>query len=301
MKKKLSKKKIMRFSILAISVIILIIIIITIIKYFTSDYHKLTKLGYEKNTAREIVKTKRSNHVLKIGYNEKMLDILKATYYIDNNLEKYIYYYNNNKNKNIDDIIAIVNVHADKPFYSIELNTDLDKGTAILVNKYYKLNKEYEPDLVSVKNWYAYGNQKVVEEVYDNFILMFKAAKKEDLTLIINDSYRSYEEQEKTNRRYGDSYSARAGASEHQTGLAIDVVTYEADGDNFDQTKEFEWLSNNAHKYGFILRYPKNKEYLTGYDYESWHYRYLGVDLATKVYESGLTYDEYYAYYIENK
>lgn len=301
MKRKLSKKKIMRFSILAISAIILIIIMITIIKFFTSDYHKLTKLGYEKNTAREIVKTKNSNHVLKIGYNEKMLDILKATYYIDSNLEKYLDYYNNNKNKTIDDIIAIVNVHADKSFYSIELNTDLDKGTAILVNKYYKLNKEYEPDLVSVKNWYAYGNQKVVEEVYDNFILMFKAAKKEDLTLIINDSYRSYEEQEKTNRRYGDSYSARAGASEHQTGLAIDVVTYEADGDNFDQTKEFEWLSNNAHKYGFILRYPKNKEYLTGYDYESWHYRYLGVDLATKVYESGLTYDEYYAYYIENK
>ena len=62
----------------------------------------------------------------------------------------------------------------------------------------------------------------------------------------------------------------------------------------------FNWLLKNAHNYGFILRYPKDKTYLTGYEYESWHFRYLGVDLATKVYNEGITYDEYYAYYLDN-
>ena len=169
------------------------------------------------------------------------------------------------------------------------------------VTKPSSIGSTYEPELVKVKNWYAYGDQKVIEEVYDNFIEMFDAAKKENITLIINDSYRSYEEQKETHRYYGDSIAARPGASEHNTGLAIDVVTYGADGDNFDQTEAFRWLTKHAHEYGFILRYPKDKEYLTGYDYESWHYRYVGKDVATKIHESGITFDEYYAYYIENK
>ena len=298
---RVSKKKLIRFGILILSVIIFIIIMVNVIKYLTSDYHKLVKMGYDKVQAKEIVSINQSDKVKKLGYNEKMLDILKARYYIDKNLENYINYYNEHKDKSIDDIIAIVNVHADKEFYSLELKTNLDDGNAMLVNKYYSLDEDYNPELVNVKNWYAYGEQQVIEEVYDQFILMFEAAEKQNLTLIINDSYRSYDEQKKTHKLYGDGLAARAGSSEHNTGLAVDIVTYGADGDNFDQTDAFKWLAKNAHKYGFILRYPKGKEYLTGYDYESWHYRYLGKDLATKVYESGLTYDEYYAYYIENK
>ena len=70
---------------------------------------------------------------------------------------------------------------------------------------------------------------------------------------------------------------------------------------NFDKTNEFAWLNKNAYKYGFILRYPKDKENITGYIYEPWHYRYLGITLAKKVYESGLTYDEYYLKYIKKR
>ena len=298
---KLSKKKLIKFSIIVLSVIIFIIILITLIKYLTSDYHKLTKLGYDKETSKKIVEMNKSDKVLSIGYNEKILDIMTSKYYIDKNLENYLNYYENNKNKTIDDVIAIVNVHADNEFYSLKLKTDTDLGNAMLVNKYYSLDESYEPELVSVKNWYAYGDQKVTEEVYDNYIRMFEAAEDENIKLIINDSYRSYEEQKETHKLYGDTIAARPGSSEHNTGLSIDIITYGADADNFDKTEAFRWLSKNAHKYGFILRYPKDKEYLTGYDYESWHYRYLGVDLATKVYESGLTYEEYYAYYIENK
>ena len=100
---------------------------------------------------------------------------------------------------------------------------------------------------------------------------------------------------------YADEYAARPDYSEHQSGLALDIITYGASGETFDTTDAFKWLQKNAHKYGFILRYPKDKEDITGYAYESWHYRYLGKDLATKVKKSGLTYDEYYAYYLDKE
>ena len=68
--------------------------------------------------------------------------------------------------------------------------------------------------------------------------------------------------------------------------------------DEFEQTEEFRWLNENAYKYGFILRYPKEKEHITGYKYEPWHYRYVGVEYAKK-YDEGITFDEYYAYYLK--
>ena len=87
-----------------------------------------------------------------------------------------------------------------------------------------------------------------------------------------------------------DTFSARPGHSEHQTGLAFDVGAID---DDFANWPSGIWLKENAHKYGFIIRYPKGKQHITGYKYEPWHIRYLGVDLATKVYNSGLTLEEY--------
>ena len=87
-----------------------------------------------------------------------------------------------------------------------------------------------------------------------------------------------------------DTYSARPGHSEHQTGLAIDVNSIDY---TFLNTPECEWLAKNAHKFGFIIRYPKGKEAVTGYSYEPWHIRFLGVDTATAVYNSGLCLEEY--------
>ena len=111
--------------------------------------------------------------------------------------------------------------------------------------------------------------------------------------------YRSYEVQKGLYEWYAsydgydnaDTYSARPGHSEHQTGLAFDLNSID---DSFADTKEGKWVAENCHKYGFIIRYPKGKEDITGYMYESWHIRYLGVDMATKVYESGKTLEEYF-------
>ena len=101
------------------------------------------------------------------------------------------------------------------------------------------------------------------------------------------------------NIKEADLSTARAGFSEHQTGLAIDILTYNVTLSNFEETDAFKWLSSNAYKYGFILRYPKGKEDITGYEYESWHYRYVGVEIATQIFEEDITFDEYYAYYLE--
>ena len=83
--------------------------------------------------------------------------------------------------------------------------------------------------------------------------------------------------------------------------MALDVGTSKTTLGTFENTKEFTWIKNNAHKYGFILRYPKDKEYITGYNYEPWHYRYVGIDAAKVIYENNLTFEEYYSYYVENK
>lgn len=116
--------------------------------------------------------------------------------------------------------------------------------------------------------------------------------------------YRSYPTQVQLYNRYvardgkkaADKYSARPGYSEHQTGLTFDVGGVNSDKNlyaSFGKTKEGQWIAKNAHKYGFIVRYPKGKEKVTGYQYEPWHLRYLGKGTATKVYQSGKTLEEY--------
>ena len=87
--------------------------------------------------------------------------------------------------------------------------------------------------------------------------------------------------------------SARAGHSEHQTGLAVDVADISYDYDNFENTKEFKWMKKNCYKYGFILRYPKAQFHITGFKYEPWHYRYVGKDTAFYLYKKNITLEEY--------
>ena len=92
-----------------------------------------------------------------------------------------------------------------------------------------------------------------------------------------------------------DTYSARAGYSEHQTGLAVDIYNKVLPYTSFEETEEFTWMQENAYKYGFILRFPKDKTNITGYQYESWHYRYVGKEVAKEIHENNLTLEEYLA------
>ena len=143
------------------------------------------------------------------------------------------------------------------------------------------------------------------EEAKEAFFAMRTAGDTEGFDLVAFSTYRSYDYQDELYHRYvdqhsqaeADRFSARPGYSEHQTGLGFDIGEVGQEihwaSDSFKDTAAAKWLSENAHNFGFILRYPEGKEHITGYQYESWHFRYLGVELATKVYNSGITLEEY--------
>ena len=158
-------------------------------------------------------------------------------------------------------------------------------GGVLIVNKTYPLPRSYGPG-------------GLTDECESAFEEMQAAAAEEGLDLYVASGFRSYELQASLYQRYcdrdgkaaADTYSARPGHSEHQTGLAIDLNSISSD---FAYTAEGQWVSEHCWEYGFILRYPADKVDITGYMYEPWHIRYLGRDTAKAVYESGLCLEEY--------
>ncbi len=281
-------------------------------KHYTSMEYKLGKLGYNEKEISILVKkdTKTVDKALK-KYDEHLISLTNEKYFMWKNYSLYKEYINKKfrETNDIDygEIVRMVNTRRNYDFYTHTLKTDMDKEYAILVNKYYSLPDKYAPDdIVDISNQYAYGQNKIRKEVFEAFKNMFNDAKNDKVTLIINSGYRDYDSQKKLydeyknikGEEYADGYAARPNFSEHQSGLALDIITYGASGTTFDSTDAYKWLVKNADKYGFILRYPKDKENITGYSYESWHWRFVGTDLARKVKKSNLTYDEYYAYYL---
>ena len=171
-----------------------------------------------------------------------------------------------------------------------------------IVNKNNKLTSDYVPsDLELIDNKYAYEDKYLRHEAKVAFEKMASDAKKDGFNIIAVSTYRSYDYQDKLYNGYvkdkgfyyADMASARKGHSEHQTGLAVDVSNNTLDYDNFEDTKEFTWMINNSYKYGFILRYPRAKFHITGFKYEPWHYRYVGVDVAKYIHDNDITLEEY--------
>ena len=171
----------------------------------------------------------------------------------------------------------------------------------ILVNDDYYVPEDYEVELLELRN-----GEYVSEEMYPYLQEMFDAARAEDVYMIVRDGYRSYEEQQEVMdekiaeykettsfdflaKHMAEKWVAIPGTSEHQLGLAVDI---NADIYSYG-TQVYEWLANNAHKYGFIQRYPEDKVYITGISYEPWHYRYVGVEAATEIHEKGICLEEY--------
>ena len=311
----IKKRKLKIMPIIIILVILILVgfginYVVKTMNYHKTYEYKLLKIGYSKEEIKTIEKLtdKTKDYLLEIEYNKNVTSLINEKYFMEKNLKTYLEYLNTN-DKSFTDVVAIVNVGAYNNWYSNTKATDLSKGNLILVNKFYSLDNTYNSDdMVKVSSTYSYGtNQKITKDTFDAFLSMWKDAKKENLTLIINSSYRSYEEQDEVYNEYKSSHgekeadriAARPGYSEHQTGMAVDIQTYGSRAATFEAFDEFKWLQENAYKYGFILRYPKDKEYLTGYEYESWHYRYVGVDVATYIHNNNITFDEYYAYFVE--
>ena len=313
-KRKLNYKLIFTIIVIIIAIAAGTIGIKKYIDYRNSNEFKLKQIGYNETEIKDITKLKddQIKAILKKKYNRLNIKFIRQKYFITNNLDRYIKYYNNHKDDKISHIVSIVNVCADEDYYDKDTvkKTDISKKELMLVNKFNYLDENYAPDdIVKVSMQFAYGDNEIKKEVYEKFRSMYNDAKKEGLYLIITSSYRDYNFQKElwdsyANQKgdeWADSVSARAGYSEHQTGYTLDIVTYNANMSSFEKTDEFKWLQDNAYKYGFILRYPKDKEDITGFSYESWHYRYVGKDVATKIKKLGITFDEYYAYFIEGK
>ena len=182
---------------------------------------------------------------------------------------------------------------------------------SILVNKENLLASDYVPDeLVTVnepmgsKIDKTYVN-RLNAEVYRNFKLMQAAALKQGFEIFVDSSYRTYAYQEtvfnsvavEKGLDHALQYVAPPGGSEHQTGLAFDII-FRRNGEMIEEQLETDpeiiWLYENSYKYGFILRYPKGKEEITGFNYEPWHFRYVGKELALELHEKDITLEEYY-------
>lgn len=285
---------------------------------FISNINKLLNLGYSSKDINAIYNKipDSVNIIIDSKYNKDIINIMNLSYFKIDNLKRYldydimevksIYDISNIKNDfNYEDVVTYVNANLDKEYYSSDnliSNEDASK-IDVLVNKYHKLDENYEPsDLTIIDSKYASGTQKLRKEAQIKFEEMASDMAKENLKIYAGSTYRSYTYQKGLYDRYvkkdgfaaAETYSARSGYSEHQLGLAVDIV-----GGKWDylseKDKEYNYLIKNSYKYGFILRYPRGSEYITGYMFEDWHFRYLGIELATKVFNSGLTYDEYIA------
>lgn len=173
------------------------------------------------------------------------------------------------------------------PAHTIEQIEGIWYADGVLIaNKTYPLPADYNPG-------------KILLQAEIAFKEMQQAASRDGITLTIVSGFRSYSRQDTLYNKYvakdgkaeADRYSARPGHSEHQSGLAMDLNSVE---DDFAYTKEAKWIAENCAHYGFIIRYPQGKEAITGYIYEPWHVRYVGVELAEKLTDAGLTMEEYF-------
>ena len=197
--------------------------------------------------------------------------------------------------------VVQVNLGLDRPFYQDPTLLSDPADPLALVNKYSALPSGYVPELTALKS--RYGTGSLTPQAAQAFVQMADAARADGIMLRSVSAYRSYSYQEQLYQRYvaengqalADTFSARPGHSEHQTGLALDINTASSSA-HFEDTPDYAWLQEHCAQYGFVLRYPEGKQEITGYRFEPWHYRYVGVEVAQVCTQLGLTYDEYLAY-----
>ena len=214
--------------------------------------------------------------------------------------------YNNYKKKNPhlsdEDVVWMVNSNLDKPMYESDIPVSGYDDIHMIVNKYYKVPEDYTPPDLQ-----TYDNQRLRPVAGEAYKKMREDALKEGLNIRVVSGYRTVPYQENLyngylandSRENVDRYSARPGYSEHHTGLAMDVFGSVDGLRNFENTPEYPWVRDNCYKYGFIIRYLKETEHITGYEAEPWHLRYVGVDVSTDMKEKNIkSFEEYHAKYL---
>ena len=317
-KKKIRLKK-QAYYLLAVIVFLVVGVILGInfyndFKYKQTNEYKLTSKGYSLEDTNVLLDKLSENSISSLinqDKNETIVGLVKEKYFLEKNLDRYLAYIEEEEEDNLTDVVAIVNVNADHKWYEEELETDTSLNEQMIVNKFYALSEDYTPEnLVSIPLDYSYGTEgenQLIEYAYDKFLDLWQAAHDEGFYLMVTSSYRDYASQKEIydyrkatqGERKADETAARPGHSEHQTGLVVDMTsTTEPSATDFSESEAYKWLKEHAHEFGFIERYPADKEYLTGYSPESWHWRYVGIEAATVMHEENIIYDEYYAFYL---
>jgi len=269
----------------------------------------LSLVGYKEKDITEIFSylTKDDiDSVTNIAYISDLTSYISVTKFKMPNLERYILY--KEETLTYEQCVLRVNVGLDKPFYSEVVDISNESSHLVLVNKYRRLSADFVPeDLEKISTSCSNGEKflsKVAKEAFEELCV---DASSVNLSIKASSAYRSYSYQANLYNSYvsskgqkeADRSSAKPGHSEHQTGLAIDVASGSNNYVKFGESDEYEWIKDNAHKYGFIIRYTKETEGITGYMDEPWHIRYIGKEIATYLYENNMTYDEYYMKFID--
>lgn len=269
---------------------------------FLKEVNLFLDLKYNYNEINAIYTFLRRENIDKLLEREKLN--IERYYTIPNfELDKINRYeeYQRIHNCSLEEAVLKVNIGLDHDFYTHIENIENQNDYNVLVNKYRSL-KNYKPtDLESLSYDAKYQLRKKARDAFEE---LTSVAKLEGIFLRPYSAYRSFEYQTSLYERYvlqdgqeqADTYSARPGHSEHQTGLAVDVWS---EGVNEIKENDAKWLAENAYKYGFIVRYTKDNKNITGYIEEPWHLRYLGLDIARDVYEKNISYDEYYDLYVK--
>lgn len=215
--------------------------------------------------------------------------------------------------KDAKERVMQVNCDMDLEPYSNTIIQEDDTDVTMLINKFYALPEGYVPaDLVPLDKYDCVQGEdfscqdveqiELRKEVYDAYIEFCDAASKENINIRAIAGYRSYDYQAGLwnynasvyGEAYADEYYARPGQSEHNSGLCVDITFSGYNYNEIENYDGYEWILNNAHKYGFILRYPKDKVDVTRYGYESWHFRYVGKEAAKVIYDNDWTLEEYH-------
>lgn len=236
-------------------------------------------------------------------------DFEQYEHYVEDNAQAYASYSSQNPQYEASQVITYVNIGLNRDFYTDVKVIENPDDLLVLVNKYNALPDDYEPsDLALLPSDICTPDRNLYlrSEAADAFVLLAEAASNDGYTILAHSTYRSRSYQKMLYDNYAasdgaanaDTYSARPRHSEHETGLAVDVRTDLVNYNKFGTTDAYQWMLNNAHKYGYVLHYIEGTQWITGYMTEEWHYRYVGVEVADKIHDLGITFDEYYETYL---
>ncbi len=279
-------------------------------KHFIEHINQLLKKGYSDSDINIIFAHGDDAAVGRFLKRDK-IRYLEEFYVVDyaklDNYDRYVAY-SDETGEDEETTVLFVNLDFDKEDY--QDSTLVEKfSTEMLINKHHHVGEKFVPDeLVKIGNEYASEEGMECSKVaLDAFQKMSAAAMKDGYEIVINSAYRSYQDQvditEEYLKWYGqnyvDKYVAKPGYSEHQSGLAFDIGSRKVNV--FANSKEYEWMLENAYKYGFILRFSKKDEDITGFRSEPWHYRYVGEKIAKYIYEHDITFEEYWAMFLDER